>query len=302
MLYLSVMPCRCLSYPVRAFSTVNNNVTFIPTGIEMMPGLVKGGDNSSNDCTEPIIDLECPELLISYSNGCVERPRNATFEYTGSDCGDSTDFMSRRNFTCIDQRGGPSSKPGAEAYITAVSNGGRDLHFQGAVTVGESFFLNELPSDLEVKIFRFKNGPLLQTIGLDVHCDSDLFVHDRFGSLELLEWTEPSGRKVSAEQWVLPERPTFQFNLNAINLGNSPLRLKGQMLSSKYTEPVYFINMPILEPGAPTKIRGVPINIDDHQKTEYVFFWTFYIEEDGSRSCRFSSFKTCILGFNLRPD
>jgi hypothetical protein len=260
-----------------------------------------------------VIDVEltgCPEYNTTLDNNCEGRPMVITFRYNGGDCSQSDNLQSRQKFSCIDTNGGPPRVLGAPGYVVATKAGGDDLYFAGPVAVGETFTLNEdetfdkLAADMTIQFFDAEGGNLLQTDNVHLSCSQQLFLFDRFGSAQVVEWKETDGRIVSSKQANIPTG-TIQVKLNTDSDLVKPVILTEMNLIANalefpidYTDQVQGVR---LEPGTVLELEGPRIDIDLSTRTRYTFFLALNGMSDDGATCNGSSFLVCEVGFNLDP-
>lgn len=323
--------CQESSFCVDAVANATNPITGIPKncpGADEMkfgwPGLPTL-DPTPSPSPEPtiapspaptstcVIDIEltgCPEINISLDNNCEGRPQVITFRYLGGDCSQSDNLQPRQKFFCEDSNGGPPTVPGTQSFITATPAGGSDLYFEGNVAVGDKYTLNEdktfdkLSADMTISIFSAQGGSLLQTTNLHLSCSQPLFLFDKFGSSQVTQWIETSGRIVSDTQTNVPTGTIVVQLDTAPDI--KPVRLtEMQVITSAQDEPIDYTSQvagQVLEPGVALELPGFAIDIELGQRVRYTFFTTIIGETlDGTNQCNGNSFLECTVGFNLDP-
>jgi len=136
---------------------------------------------------------------------CQGHPVEITFQYNGGDCNQSDHLQVRQS--CTDTRSGPpAAGSGAQSYITATSFGGSDIFFSGTVKVGEKYTLNEqetfdkLPAGIIITILDSQEGTPLQKMVVSLYCSQQWFLFDKFGSSQVTQWVDTSGR--TNEDWI----------------------------------------------------------------------------------------------------
>jgi hypothetical protein len=122
------------------------------------------------------------------------------FRYNGGDCSGSFNIQPDTLFICEDYQGGPPTEDGVESYIIASSLDGGDVYFAGFIPVGEEFTAlavgDKFPANMNITIYD-PNGSedatvivqpsnILQTVIYHSSCSQNLFLKDRFGSVQLV--------------------------------------------------------------------------------------------------------------------
>jgi len=90
-----------------------------------------------------------------------------------------------------------------------VAGSGSSLYFAGDVTVG-SEFTAEGPFDpvgsATIKVYTSKDGDLLQTVTIKYDgCSNPLFMFDKFGASQVIEWIDTSGVVVNSNNGMSKE-------------------------------------------------------------------------------------------------
>jgi hypothetical protein len=276
----------------------------------------------SSPASTCIIDFKlngCPKFYMSLDNDCRGRPTEITFQYNGGDCRQSENVQDRQKHKCTDFNGGPPLQPGAQSYITVTALGGSDLYFAGPVKAGEeytfkvseTYSLNEygqfdtISSDMTITIFESKGGVTLQTIDIKLSCSQPLFLGDKFGSNQIMQWVEPSGRVVS----MMPTYTTSSETEGTIQVAldvsdeQNPVRILEMIIDTNtqdqsidYTSQVAGT---ILQPGSSIQLPGFKIDtdIDMDVLNQYTFFVTIIGESlDGTNQCDGNNKHECIIG------
>jgi hypothetical protein len=273
------------------------------------------------------IDVDgCFNYTSPFDNNCEGRPWVITFRYNGGDCSQSDNLQDRQKFDCFDiePSGGGSGPPptdsGSESYIVATSLDKNSVYFEGFVPVGESYTLNKnggydkLSADMNITVYDPKGstdpstivqaGNIAQTMYVHLSCSQPLFLLDRFGAHQVVEWIETDGRVVSTTIPTVTQPLEVSLNSTGID-GQSLIRLLEMNIISN-TEG--FINMTdevngmILEAGTVLPLPPINITVDLSQRTRYTFFTTIVGETiDGSTECNGFDFHECIVGQPLPP-
>lgn len=124
------------------------------------------------------------------------------FRYNGGDCSGSFNIQPDTLFQCFDYNGGPPREDGALSWIEAFELGGGEVYFDGLATVGETItLLAEIKFAANMNFTIYNPGTstdgttiktaanIVQTVIYHSSCSSNLFLKDRFGSVQLVEFT-----------------------------------------------------------------------------------------------------------------
>jgi hypothetical protein len=264
-------------------------------------------------------------VTLAADNNCQGRPVQLTFRYNGGDCSQSDNLQDRQKFDCFDilpplGAGPPPTQAGVESYVLATTLGGEDVYFEGFVEVGklftlnEDFFFDKLSADMNVTFYDpagstdpatiVQGANIMQTEFIHLSCSQPLFLKDRFGAGQVVQWIEDDGRNVSCFQETVTG--DLVVSLDAENQ-DQPVRLLEMVIVSNVAdEPINKteeVNGQILEPGGDAIILS-PINVtvDLTERVRYTFFTTIIGETlDGNQMCNGFDFYECIAGIALPP-
>jgi hypothetical protein len=237
-----------------------------------------------------------------------------SFRYNGGDCSQSDNLQDRQNFDCFDIGSGPPTVAGVESIITATRLGGTETYFSGPVKVGGMYTMNEdgsfdkLAADINITVYDPAIGisgeGMLQTIFVHLSCSQPLFLKDRFGSSQTVQWIEDDGRNVSCFQDT--ETGSLVVSLNASTVDEPVELLEMVVISNVQDEPINYtdaVQGTILEPGGES-ITLPPINVtvDLTDRVRYTFFTTIIGRAVTSGvMCNGFDFTECIAGVALPP-
>lgn len=158
-------------------------------------------------------------------------PTELMFVYHGGNCDQSISLQKSKGVMfCADVRGGPSAAAGTQAFVHVTDLEGQVILHSDFVAVGSTLTLRNnggtkaLPSNHLITIHeddQVKNpAKLLQVVQFRSTCPRDptpeLYLKDRFGGVELVEWTNDSQGRIS----TFVDQP---FNLDI----TAPLQLDG---------------------------------------------------------------------------
>jgi len=134
--------------------------------------------------------------------------KEITYRLNGGNCEQSyTTIMDRNMFSCEDSSSGATI--GSGTYYVEAAGSGSSLYFAGDVTVG-SEFTAEGPFDslgsATIKVYTSKDGDLLQTVTIKYDgCSNPLFMFDKFGASQVIEWIDTSGVVVNSNNGMSKE-------------------------------------------------------------------------------------------------
>lgn len=243
-----------------------------------------------------------------------------TFRYNGGDCSQSDNLQDRQKFDCFDSATNPPPTTArSTSYIIATALGGGDVYFEGFVDVGGDYTLNEdrvfdkLSADMNITIYDpmgstdptaiINGGNIQQTIYVHLSCSQPLFLKDRFGANQVVQWIEGDGRVVSC--FIQTETAPLTLSLNASNQEEPVRLLEMNVITNTQPEPInktMEVNGVILNPGGTIDLSPINVTVDLTSRTRYTFFTTVIGETlDGSTMCNGFDFHECIAGVALPP-
>lgn len=164
---------------------------------------------------------------------------------------------------------------------------------------------DKLSADMTITMYDSQGGNVLQVTDVHLSCSQPLFLFDKFGASQVVEWIETSGRVVSDKQSNV-ETGTIEVKLDASTDVVKPVRLlEMTVLTNTQDQPIDYtpqVAGMVLEPGATIELPGFEIDIELSTRTRYTFFTTIIGETlDGTNECNGFSFLECTIGFNLLP-
>jgi hypothetical protein len=273
--------------------------------------------------TSCIIDVSiegCFNFTPVGDNNCQGRPVVISFRYNGGDCSQSDNLQDRQQFDCFDSSNPPPTEAGTLAYIVAATLGGGDVYFEGFVPVGDVYTLNgdrtfdRLSADMNITVYdpqgssdpaTIVNGAnIMQTVFVHLSCSQPLFLKDRFGSSQVVQWIELDGRVVSCFVETETAALTLSLNTTGIDDQNAVRLLEMNIISNtegfiNYTDEV---NGVILTSGQILELSPVNVTLDLTERMRYTFFTTVVGETlDGGTECNGFDFHECIAGIALPP-
>jgi hypothetical protein len=242
-----------------------------------------------------------------------------TFRYNGGDCSQSFNIQPSSQFTCDDFNGGPPTEQGELSYIQAFQlggggGGGGEMFFEGFVPVGELFTLTAEgtvsanmnitmwdPQGMEDPADIIAAANILQTIRYHSSCSRNLFLKDRFGSAQLVEFVSP-------DQGLVTCFITANFELDIVIPisvpGESVRLLSLTMITNQFgvINRTDEVNGMIVEGGDVVEVTPFSVTLDLTNRERYTFFTTVIGETvDGGAGCFGQDFFEFTAGNPLPP-
>lgn len=166
-------------------------------------------------CLPPFEGANCndiPALTIE----CEEPPSEMVMRYNGGDCSGSFNIQPDTLFSCADFEDGPSLESGTVSYVTVSGVGeNQEEYFAGFVAVGEDFTMIaqvEVAANINILIYDpagstnpdeiISSDGLLQNITMHTSCTDYLFLKDRFGAVQLVEFANQRQGRVTSLQTI----------------------------------------------------------------------------------------------------
>lgn len=161
----------------------------------VMSGFATASQLSADTCAMHHKNIDCLPAQKTTSSCepdlCMAKPTAMTFVYTGGNCKHSFNNQLNTHFFCADHiEGGAPSAIGTKSFVKAIdtTGGGNTTYYSDWVHVGEAFTLFNNGHDFDdslVMTIHDSEMNLLQEIIYQTTCDGNLFLCDRFGSVEL---------------------------------------------------------------------------------------------------------------------
>jgi hypothetical protein len=238
------------------------------------------------------------------------------FKYNGGDCAGSFNIQPRSFFTCFDFNKKPPTAKGVTSYITASELGGGDVYFEGFVNTGDIYtLLNEgdkVSANMNITIYDPRGltnstditrpANILQTVMYRSSCARSLFLKDRFGSNQLVEFT-------SEAQGVVTCFINATLDITLLNLATTSgfdVRLLGLKSLTNF-DPFIFnktdeVSGVVLLQGESFKPSSIDVTLDLTVRQRYNFFTTVVGESlDEAVECNGDDFYNFIAGNPLPP-
>jgi hypothetical protein len=134
----------------------------------------------------------------------MQRAFRMDFRYNGNDCSGGFNLQPTTLYVCEDYgpRPGPPPERGAVSYIEAFELGGGEVYFSGLVEVGSVFSAvaaDRMSANMNITIYDVPAGEtnpanivqpqnILQTVIYHSSCSQNLYLKDRFGAVQLVEF------------------------------------------------------------------------------------------------------------------
>ncbi len=165
------------------------------------------------DCLPPFEGANCNDIVVEIIE-CQEPPSEMVLRYNGGDCDGSFNIQPDTLFSCVDLQGGPPQEVGAVSYITARGLGeNQEEYFSGFVAIGEDFVLSAqtvVTANMNIMIYDpsgssnpdeiTNSDGLVQNITMHTSCLNYLFLKDRFGAVQLVEFENSRQGRVTSYQ------------------------------------------------------------------------------------------------------
>jgi hypothetical protein len=241
-----------------------------------------------------------------------------TFRYTPGDCSQSFNIQPSDKFSCTDLNEGPPTEEGVESYIVAFRLGGGDSFFEGFVTTGELWTLrtengDKVSADMNITVYdpRGSTDPneikqpanMLQTVNYHSSCSRNLFLKDRFGNNQIVEWTSETIGLVTC---FIETGLEISVEIPIDSQGTRTIELKEFTTLHNY-EPFVFnrtdeANGVILGPGDSFTPTPFQIDIDLTVRKRYTFFTTIVGQDvNTGQECNGDDFLEFTAGNPLPP-
>jgi hypothetical protein len=251
----------------------------------------------TESCTIDVEFDECFNVTPDDSN-CQELPNALTLRYNGGNCAQSDNRQALSMVQCSDSTTNPPPSSGG-SYIVAEEHGGGDVYFEGFVDVGEDYTLalsgKSLPADMSITVYD-PNGSsnpgdivnvanIQQTLTFHTSCSQPLFLKDKYGAHQVVEWSNDLQGIVSCFVATQTGPVTLTNNFNqAITL------LEANIITNFLPQPIDKTDEvvgQILMPGESVELCSADVTVDlTDQDTQYTFLVTIVGEvSNGSITC-----------------
>jgi hypothetical protein len=134
------------------------------------------------------------DAILPLVTQCQQRPTKMVFRYNGGTCEQSFNIQPDTLFICNDFNGGPPAAEGAISYISITDvKGAGIVYYDGFAAVGDELVLedngNRVEANMNVTVYSSDNkdpANILQTLVYHSSCSRNLFLKDRYGSIQLI--------------------------------------------------------------------------------------------------------------------
>ena len=231
--------------------------------------------------------LDCNDI-IPLVTICQARPTSMVMKFNGGDCSQSFNIQNADLFQCSDFNGAPPTDEGAQSYIVFTDIKGQGIiYYEGFAAVGSDILLEnggaQVDANMNVTIYSSDDkqpSSILQTMIFHSSCSRNLFLKDRFGSIQLVEFTnEPQGTVTCFINATL----TF----SVVNQGSNDATFYSLVTESNIYGTLYFIDQVVgqeVATGA-TFETTTTILIDLTVQQDYTFETTLTGQAPGGAFC-----------------
>jgi hypothetical protein len=237
-----------------------------------------------------------------------------SFRYNGGDCSQSFNIQPRTQFECDDFNGGPPSEEGVVAYIQAFDLRGGDVYFEGFVPVGEIFTLvadGTVSANMNITMWDPKGetdpnlivsaANIMQTNKYHSSCSRNLFLKDRFGSAQLVEFISDDQGLITC---FINATLALDIQIPIFTNGDSVRLTALTMLTNLLgiIDKTEEVNGVIVGNGEVYEPIPIEITLDLTVRQRYTFFTTIVGETvSGGAECNGNDFFEFVAGNPLPP-
>jgi hypothetical protein len=230
------------------------------------------------------------------------------FLFNGGDCSQSSNLQGDELFSCSNRNRGPPTSTSESAFIVVTDTQGKTIYHMDWVQVGTYFLLSDGGNNFEpnqlITIYNSSDAgnsdDILQTIQYHSSCSSDLFLKDRFGAVQLVQWVNDVQGVVSCYA-----NRTFDLDITApLDVQGGPAILTSLTIASN-VEP-FFFNMTdkvagnVLEPGETLSISiSVPLDLTSRKSYNYAI--TVQASTSTGQICRVDDLQSFTAGSLMPP-
>mmetsp|Transcript_13324 Transcript_13324/g.28270 ORF Transcript_13324/g.28270 Transcript_13324/m.28270 type:complete len:386 (-) Transcript_13324:2053-3210(-) len=139
---------------------------------------------------------QCADIL-AIGTRCDERATRMTMKYNGGDCTQSFNIQEIDQFGCVDTGAGPPTT-GSVWIVVAALKDPATVYFEGSVEVGGTFDMfdggERFEADSTVTVYPDSDKTeVLQVSNFHTSCSQNLFLKDKFGSIQVVEFENGQG-------------------------------------------------------------------------------------------------------------
>ena len=240
------------------------------------------------------------DAITPIATRCEDKPTELVMRYNGGNCSQSFNIQGVAGlFACEDYQGGPPTNEGVQTYMVATDIRGLGINFfSGFVSVGQDIsFRNNgliLFSSMNVTIYSSDDRPrenILQTMIYHSSCSDNLFLKDRFGSIQLVAFINDLQGVVSC--YV---NSTFTFSItNEGEVDANLVRLISEMTPHGTLDLTGEVRDQIVTPGSSFVVTQ-PVQIDMTVRQSYSLDTTIVGRSPGGNICENTDFLEFTVG------
>jgi hypothetical protein len=230
------------------------------------------------------------------------------FLFNGGDCRQSSNVQGDELFSCSDRNGGPPTSTNESAFIVVTDTQGKTIYHMDWVQVGTEFVLSDGGNNFEpnqlINIYNSSDTDnsdnILQAIQYHSSCSSNLFLKDRFGAVQLVQWVNDFQGVVSCYA-----NQTFELDITApLDVQGGPAILTSLTIASN-VEPFFFdmtdkLAGNVLEPGATLSV-SVSVPLDLTSRKVYNFAISVQASTSTGQICSAKDLQSFTAGAPLPP-
>lgn len=238
---------------------------------------------------------------------CLQRPTEITMLLYGGNCSQSFNIQPTTLFRCSDfgTNNGPPKTQGSKVFVVATDIKGQGIaYFSGYVNIGDTYTLSnkgsQVDTDINITIYASKDlspSNILETLVYQSSCSHNLFLGDRFGASQLVQFVNNAQGVVS-----LFAKATFDFSVKL------PLTLMGTATLTSlvsitnigvfnFTDQVFGINIS----AGQEIVVSQPIALDLTRRRRYTILTTLTGVSSFGQNCSASSSTSFIAGNPAPP-
>jgi len=143
------------------------------------------------------VDTHRARVLAGCDNedGDGLKPSSMKLKYVGGGCDDTTNNK-QSSYECI-EKDGPANVPASFIIVAVGEDGDKNAVFSD-VDIDVIFDVEPVSSNTKVTLVFSNDGPHFEIV-FDTSCSQPLHAGDRFGPIEVVEWTTNDGTVISEE-------------------------------------------------------------------------------------------------------
>jgi len=261
------------------------------------------------DCVPPAGSATCNATPPPVQQ-CAGRPTEMGFLFNSGFCNESFNVQNndgRNLFLCEDLQIGPTQE-GEQAYIVIADTDFSTFYFEGWVGYREVFYAsdggNRFPANQIIRIYSDSDitnpANLIQDIQYHSSCSSNLFLKDRFGGVQLVEWVNDVQGTVSCFA-----NQSFELDITIpIDIEGGPATVTGLVVASN-VDPFFFnltdqVAGTVVDAGGSFNVEvGIPIDLTT--RMTYNLLITVDAVTRLGRLCRATELTSFTAGYPLPP-